>query len=176
MILLARGGGSIEDLWAFNDERVVRAVIDSTAPVITGVGHETDFTLVDFAADLRAPTPTAAAELATPVTVLDLKADLAKMGGMLANEMATFFQQKRELGAWLEGRLRLASPVRRLQTERQRLDEMTRRWNAAQTHRLEMAAEKVRGMENASPGTQSAGSAEAGLCGRHEKCARWSQV
>jgi exodeoxyribonuclease VII large subunit len=148
VILLARGGGSIEDLWAFNDERVVRAVVDSTAPVITGVGHETDFTLVDFAADLRAPTPTAAAELATPVTVLDLKADLAKIGGMLAGDMATLFQQKRESGAWLEGRLRLASPVRRLQTERQRLDEMTRRWNGAQAHRLEMASEKVRGMEN----------------------------
>jgi exodeoxyribonuclease VII large subunit len=147
VIILARGGGSIEDLWAFNDEHVVRAVIESTAPVITGVGHETDFTLVDFAADLRAPTPTAAAELATPITVLDLKGSLANIGTNLISRMDTLFQQKRGSSAWLDGRLMQSSPGRRLQNERQRLDEMSRRGSHAQAHRLEIALEKIRGME-----------------------------
>jgi len=148
VILLARGGGSIEDLWAFNEESVVRAVIESAAPVITGVGHETDFTLADFAADLRAPTPTAAAELATSVTVLDMKAKLVEIQGIIFSGMATTLQQQREAAGWLDNRLRLYSPSRRMQTERQRLDEMTRRWNAAQAQGLRFSKEKLKGMEN----------------------------
>jgi len=148
VILLARGGGSIEDLWAFNDERVVRAVTESAAPVITGVGHETDFTLADFAADLRAPTPTAAAEMATPVTVADLQSNLAEIGRMLVNGTMSIVQRQREMMTWLDGRLRLFSPTRRLQTEQQRLDELSRRVNAAQAHRLELAAARLKGLEN----------------------------
>src|SRR5207344_3343784 len=78
LIIVARGGGSIEDLWSFNEEIVVRAAANSMIPLISAVGHETDVTLIDFAADKRAPTPTAAAEMAVPVRS-DLMAQIAAL-------------------------------------------------------------------------------------------------
>ncbi len=146
VILLARGGGSIEDLWAFNDARLVRAVAASAAPVISGVGHETDFTLTDFAADLRAPTPTAAAELATPVTRQDLQAGLLEIQAYLQARMMAVCERQRVRLRDAQTRLLFFSPARRLQTERQRLDETARRLTAAQTHRLALAAERLRGL------------------------------
>jgi exodeoxyribonuclease VII large subunit len=148
VILLARGGGLIEDLWAFNNEGVVRAVIESAAPVITGVGHETDFTLADFASDLRAPTPTAAAELATPVTLSDLNSNLADLRAILVRRMEVMLRQRRDSSDWLGGRLLRSSPGRRLQTERQRLDEMGRRVSYSQSHRLEVDGERLKGLES----------------------------
>ena len=148
VILLARGGGSIEDLWAFNDERVVRAIVESQAPVITGVGHETDFTLADFAADLRAPTPTAAAELATAITVPDLRQTLIERAQILEGCMGALFERQRNLLESFQSGLRFYSPLRRVQTERQRVDEVSRRGNAGQAHRLELAAERLSGLEN----------------------------
>lgn len=148
VVLLVRGGGSIEDLWAFNDVRVVRAVAGAEVPVITGVGHETDFTLVDFAADVRAPTPTAAAELATGITAQDMKADLDEIGRVLISNLLSLVHRAQESSGRQVERLRQASPVRRLQNERQRMDELSRRMGAAQSHRLEIAVEKSRGMEN----------------------------
>jgi exodeoxyribonuclease VII large subunit len=147
VILLARGGGSIEDLWAFNDERVVRAVAASTVPVISGVGHETDFTLCDFAADLRAPTPTAAAELATPITVIDLAAYLQGMKTRLAASTLSLLTAQRNGLAASASRLRFVSPLRRIQTDRQRLDDFARRGVSALKHRVALDKSRLQGFE-----------------------------
>ena len=148
VILLGRGGGSIEDLWAFNDERVVRAIYESQAPVITGVGHETDFTLADFASDLRAPTPTAAAELATVVTVFELHQGLIEILRILSGSMEILIDRQRNLLEGLQSGLRAFSPMRMVQTERQRLDEMSRRGNSAYSHYLELAKAQRMGLGN----------------------------
>ena len=146
VILVARGGGSIEDLWAFNDERVVRAVAASQSPVISGVGHETDFTLTDFAADLRAPTPTAAAELATSITLFDLASAMSDLGQRMDIALANLIQQGRIELSNIESRLRFHSPARQLQSERQRMDELSRRATSAQSHRLALEASGLDGL------------------------------
>ncbi len=146
VILLARGGGSIEDLWAFNDERVVRAVAASKIPIICGVGHETDFTLSDFAADLRAPTPTAAAELATPVTIIDLSATLQSFQTNLSSFIISFLSNRKSEIDNLASGLKFFSPSRRIQSDRQRLDEFAHRSLAAQAHRLALEASQLEGL------------------------------
>jgi len=145
IILLARGGGSIEDLWAFNDERVVRAVADSAVPVICGVGHETDFTLCDFAADLRAPTPTAAAELATQITLDDLQARLGYVVSRLGDSTLSLLADHRASVAAFASRLKYVSPQRRIESESQRLDDLSRRAASALTHRMQLQSQTLSG-------------------------------
>ncbi len=124
LVIVARGGGSIEDLWAFNEEVVVRAIAGSTIPVISAVGHETDTTLADFAADLRAPTPTAAAEIAVPVRE-ELLAQLGELALRQRRAVARPVQLGRErLAVRAE---RLPAPQALLSPHAQRLDELSER-------------------------------------------------
>jgi exodeoxyribonuclease VII large subunit len=133
LLLLVRGGGALEDLWAFNDERVVRAVAASPLPVVCGVGHETDVTLADLAADLRAPTPTAAAELAAPARE-DLLAALDGSAAALRRAAERLLQARAQRLDRLA--LRLGQPAAALAEQRRHL--------LALQHRLALAAAQVR--------------------------------
>ena len=133
LVIVARGGGSIEDLWSFNEEEVVRAVANCTIPIVSAVGHETDTTLCDYAADIRAPTPTAAAEIAVPVRA-DLIAHLREQ----SLRMARCANRYRERGAErLQSLARhLPRPAQLLDPQRQRTDDLGERLRRGLGHRL----------------------------------------
>jgi len=145
VVLLVRGGGSMEDLWAFNTEQVVRAVAASRAPVISGIGHETDVILADFAADRRAPTPSAAAELGTPD-----RQDLAVEIGQLTRGLRRAWQGRRQALRQRLGEARVAlatlAPQARLAGARQRLDELAGRTGLSLRHSLSLRRAAVEAM------------------------------
>jgi len=134
LIILSRGGGSIEDLWAFNDEEVARAIFDSPIPVISGVGHETDFTIADFVSDVRAPTPTAAAELAVPDRA-ELKALTEDLAARVRRTYLSYLSDQRWMISNLRSQITRFSPQYEIRTGKQRLDELG--------SRLEMGISRV---------------------------------
>ncbi|SIT50821.1 Exodeoxyribonuclease 7 large subunit [Paraburkholderia piptadeniae] len=128
VLIVCRGGGSIEDLWAFNEEVLARAIAASEVPVVSGVGHETDFTIADFAADVRAPTPTGAAELVSPQRVLLLR-DLDHRHASLARGFGRMMERRAQQLDWLARRL--VSPAERLARQRTHLQQLCLRLASA---------------------------------------------
>lgn len=144
VILLARGGGSIEDLWAFNEEIVARAVFACPVPVITGVGHESDTTIVDYVADLRAPTPSVAAEVAVPDRD-ELENALASLRLYLDEAMGDIIAARRGRFDATHERLLRLHPAARLHSNRQHVDDLLRRATAQITYRLGMHRARLEG-------------------------------
>jgi exodeoxyribonuclease VII large subunit len=145
VIIVARGGGSLEELWAFNDERVARAIFASGVPVVSGVGHETDYTIADYVADVRAPTPSAAAEIAVP----DQEALRARIIQQRDGLRQTVGQRLAEKRAQLERTLALLqrlSPRALLDRRRQDVDELQQRMMLAQAHCLDLWRGRLAGV------------------------------
>ncbi len=136
VVIIARGGGSLEDLWCFNDERLARAVFACRIPVVSAVGHQTDWTICDFVADHRAPTPSAAAELVTPHDRFALLSWLAGLDHRLHELMHQRFERAREQVGQLAHRLNRAAPRHRMDNFRQRLDQSAQRLDRALVQRL----------------------------------------
>ena len=143
VLIVCRGGGSMEDLWAFNEEVVARAIVDSAMPVVSGVGHETDFTIADFVADARAPTPTAAAELVSPNRA-ELLARLGVLGARLVRDidraLGTRMQHLDYLGK------RMVHPGERIGAELRHMGHLANRLRSATSHALDAVKWNLSGL------------------------------
>jgi exodeoxyribonuclease VII large subunit len=145
VILIVRGGGSLEELWAFNDEGVARAIAACRYPVVSGVGHETDFTISDFVADVRAPTPSAAAELVVPDRA-DLHEWIEDWVTQMANRMRRQLSQVRQELAQQQRALKRLSPLSRVEILRLQTDELTRRSDQALDQALARRRSELTGL------------------------------
>jgi exodeoxyribonuclease VII large subunit len=145
VVIVGRGGGSIEELWAFNEEVVARAIARSRIPVISGVGHETDFTIADFVADYRASTPTAAAAAAVP-DIGDWRSDILEKQQTLTGLVEDYLNDLSEQLERTRHDLQRASPQNMLDRRRQQLDETTVRLQEYVQHILSLRSERLQGM------------------------------
>ncbi len=161
VIVVSRGGGSLEELWAFNDERVARAVAASRIPVICGVGHETDFSLADFAADRRAPTPSAAAELAVPDQA-EIDKRLEDLTAALTGALRGGVEERRWRLTDHVRALKHLSPMTKLVQARQRIDDLMRRAEKAANHELGLRRERLDGLVGRLMGVSPIGTLERG--------------
>ncbi len=147
LIILARGGGSLEDLWAFNEESVARAIVKSDIPIIAGIGHEVDFTIADFVADLRAPTPSAAAENAVPTQQAWLE-QFQSIDMQLRQLIQRFLGQAQQSTNWLTKRLQQQHPGQQLQRHAQTLDHQELRLTRAIQHKINQQKTQIEKQSN----------------------------
>ena len=144
LIVIARGGGSAEDLSAFNHEGLARCIFASTVPVVSAVGHETDYSIADYVADLRAPTPSAAAELVTP-NLMDFRMKLADLKYRLTRSIQDTLQGNRAMMEQADHLLERHSPMVQLEARRRDLDDVLTRGAQVLVHRLQVSREQLRG-------------------------------
>ena len=143
IIILARGGGSIEDLWAFNEEKVARSIFSSVIPIITGVGHETDFTIADFVSDLRAPTPSSAAEIAAP-HLDELLSEILNYKTRMLRVIQSQLEQRWLLFDQIEKRISFQSPTKKIENQAIELNQMRKRIQKAFLKKQNILSEEIR--------------------------------